>query len=249
MTAPLSVLLVDDEPPARSRLGRMLARLAGVTVVGEAQSGVEALEKIAELRPDLVFLDVQMPELDGLSVAAQLGPGGPKVIFATAYDEHALRAFDLAAVDYLVKPIARERLEVAIERARARLTPAAADARAVQAHVGQRAPRMAVKVGARYVVFETARIDAVLAQDDYAAILVDGKELLSDESLDRLAERLDPDAFVRVHRSAIVNVGRIVELEHEGDRKYLAVLGDAARTKVPIARDRLDDVKRRLGVL
>lgn len=207
-----------------------------------------ALASIAALEPDLVFLDVQMPELDGLGVASAIGEGGPLVVFATAHDEHAIRAFELAAVDYLLKPIAKGRLAAAIDRVRARRAPAAVIARAVLDRLGARPQRMGVKCGAKYAVFDVANVAAVIAQDHYATIFVDGKELLSDEPLDKLMARLDERAFMRVHRSAIVNVAFVRELEHEGDRKYFAVLSDARATRVPIARDRLDEVKARLGI-
>ena len=190
-----------------------------------------------------------MPELDGLGVAAALGDDGPAIVFTTAHEEHALRAFELAAVDYLLKPIAKDRLRAALDRVHKERAPAAELARAVLAQLGAtRTRKMAVRCGAKYVVFDVSHVAAVLAQDHYAAILVDGRELLSDESLDGIMARLDPAAFLRVHRSAIVNVERIKELEQEGERKYVAVLSDPAGTRVPISRDHLDEVKRRLGI-
>ena len=255
----LRVLVVDDEPPARERLKRLLRDQSDVECVGEAGDGVAALAAIEQLAPDLVLLDVQMPELDGLGVAAALGENGPAIIFATAHEAHALRAFELAAVDYLLKPISKERLRAALDRVqkeRTRSSAPAALARAVlerldASNASGGAPRtrkMAVRCGTKYVVFDVRRVVAVLAQDHYAAILVDGRELLSDESLDGIMTRLDPSTFVRVHRSAIVNIEMIKELEQEGERKYIAVLSDPAGTRVPIARDRLDEVKIRLGV-
>jgi DNA-binding LytR/AlgR family response regulator len=256
----LRVVLVDDEPPARERLRRLLRDHADVAVVGEAGDGASALDAIAALSPDAVFLDVQMPELDGLAVAAALGErdDGPSVVFATAYDAHAMKAFELAAVDYLLKPIAKERLAASLERVRKRrgsgAGAGAADnaaelARAVLERLGANRPlKMAVRCGAKYDVFDVRRVTAVLAQDHYAAILVDGKELLSDESLDRIMARLDPALFLRVHRSAIVNIELVHQLEQEGERKYVAIMSDTKRTRVPIARDRLDEMKARLGV-
>ncbi|HEY8073367.1 MAG TPA: LytTR family DNA-binding domain-containing protein [Labilithrix sp.] len=241
----MKALLVDDEPPARERLKRLLRDHADVVVAGEAGDGAAALAEIATLAPDVVFLDVQMPELDGLRVAEALDEG-PAVIFATAYEEHAVRAFELAAVDYLLKPITKERLATALDRVRARATPAAATlARAVLDKLDDKPRKMAVKCGARFHVFDVRRVEAVLAQDHYAAIHVDGKELLSEEPLDRIMTRLDPTLFLRVHRSGIVNVDCVKELEAEGERKYVAVLTSGVR--VPIARDRLDEVKSRLG--
>lgn len=247
--APLRVLIVDDELPARDRLRRLLGAHADVTCIGEAGDGLAALAAVDALSPDLVLLDIQMPELDGLGVAAAIGAGGPRVIFTTAFEQHALRAFELAAVDYLLKPIERVRLAEALQRARAARQPAAEVARAVLSRLETRSRRMAVRCGAKYVVFDETRIAAVVAADHYAAILVDGRELLSDESLDRLALRLDPAEFMRVHRRAIVNVGFIRELQQEGDRRYVAILSDAAATRVPISRERLDALKARIGIV
>jgi two-component system LytT family response regulator len=275
----LRVLIADDEPPARKRLERLLHDQPDVRCVGEAADGVTALEEIERLAPDLVLLDVQMPELDGLGVAAALGEDGPAIVFTTAHEAHAVRAFELAAVDFLLKPISKERLRASLDRVKKTRekkdgTPAAELARAVLERLrdAERAARsganfaggagggtppalgptptrkMAVRCGIKYVVFDVSRVVAVLAQDHYAAIHVDGRELLSDESLDGIMTRLDPAMFLRVHRSAIVNVERIKELEQEGERKYVAVLSDAASTRVPIARDRLEEVKMRLGV-
>jgi two-component system LytT family response regulator len=248
MTTTLRVLLVDDEAPARDRLRRLLKDHPFVECVGEAVHGLDALEKIAELSPDLVFLDIQMPEMDGLAVAAAIGEGGPAIVFATAFDQHAIRAFELAAVDYLLKPITKDRLKSALERARSSRASAAAVARAVLAQLKPKSRKMAVRTGARYVVFDSERIAAIVAQDHYATILVEGRELLSDDSLDALMDRLDEELFVRVHRSAIVNTSFVQELKQEGDRKYVAILSDAARTEVPISREKLDVLKARLGI-
>ena len=245
----LRCLIVDDEAPARQRLRRLLEELGGVEILGEAADGVAALERIAELSPDLVLLDVAMPELDGLGVAAALPPGRPAVVFITAFDEHAVKAFELAAADYLVKPVRPERLAAALERVRAR-TPPRADLAAVLARLDQGRParRMAVRSGARFVVFDPERVCAILARDHYSAVLVDGKELLADDPLDTLGQRFDARQFLRVHRSAIVNLAFLKELQHEGDRRYVAVLMDAAGTRVPISRERLPAVKAALGV-
>jgi DNA-binding LytR/AlgR family response regulator len=170
------------------------------------------------------------------------------VVFATAFDQHAIRAFELAAVDYLLKPIAQERLAEALLRARVMRAPAATLARAVLATLAPKTRKMAVRSGATYVVFDPARIVAIVARDHYAAVLVDGRELLSDDSLDTLFAQLDDAAFLRVHRGAILNLEHVKSLRHEGDRKYVAVLADAAATEVPISRDRLDALKARLGI-
>jgi two-component system LytT family response regulator len=246
--SPLRVLLVDDEPPARDRLRRLLSAHRDIEVVGEAADGRTALERIAELGPDLVFLDIQMPEADGLTVAAAIPRDGPAVVFATAFDEHALRAFELAAVDYLLKPIDKARLAETLERVRTKRTPAPDLAREMLRRLKPSVRKMAVRSGTKFVVFDVERVSAVVAQDHYAAILVDGKELLSDEPLDRLIERFDDEDFVRVHRSGIINLRFLDELKQDGDRKYIAVLSDAKRTEVPVSRDRADALKVRLGL-
>jgi two-component system LytT family response regulator len=244
----IRTLLVDDEPPARDRLRRLLKDHADVECVGEACNGLEALDRVDELTPDLVFLDVQMPEMNGLEVAASIPKPGPAVVFATAYDAHAIRAFDLAAVDYLLKPIAKDRLRVSLERVRGSRVAGADLAQAVLSRMGARNQRMAVRSGAKYVVFDTDRIAAILAQDHYAAILVDGRELLSEDSLDKLMHRLTGERFLRVHRGAILNVTFVQELLQEGDRKYVAILAGAAGTRVPVSREKLDELKARLGI-
>lgn len=216
--------------------------------VGEASSGLEALERIAELDPDLVFLDIQMPEMDGLEVAASIPRPGPAVVFATAYDAHAIRAFELAAVDYLLKPVDKDRLRLTLERVRSTSVSSADLAQAVLARMDTQNQRMAVRSGAKYVVFETARVAAILARDHYATILVDGRELLSEESLDKLMDRLDRRNFMRVHRGAILNLAFVQELQQEGDRKYVALLAGVAGIRVPISREKLDEVKARLGI-
>lgn len=166
-----------------------------------------------------------------------------------SFDQHALRAFELAAVDYLTKPVDRARLAEALERVRKQRVPAAGRARAVLAAMPDRPPsRMAVRAGSKFVVFDTARVAAIVAENHYAAIYVDGKELLSDDSLDKLMGRLDATKFLRVHRSAIVNLDRVAELHQEGDRKFVAVLRDLPDLRVPISRERLDDVKAHLGL-
>lgn len=245
----MRVLIADDEAPARGRLRRLLADLDGVEVVGEAANGVAALERVAADRPDLLLLDIEMPELDGLGVARALGDAGPAIVFVTAYDAYAVAAFEAAAVDYLLKPVTRARLAEAIERARrAARRPPDLDALLARLAPPRGPARLAVRCGARYVVFDPSRVSAVLAQDHYATLLHEGRELLSEESLDALQRRLDPDAFFRVHRSALVNLAFLRELRRVGDRRYVAILADPAETRVPVSRDRLPDLKRRLGL-
>ncbi len=244
----MRVLIADDEAPARARMRRLLDEIGGVEVVGEAADGLEALDLAAALQPDAALLDIEMPELDGLGVARALGPQGPAVVFVTAYDGHAVAAFEAAAVDYVLKPVVRARLAAALERVRHRRGP---DLEAVLARLApRRGPaRLAVRCGARFAVYDPDRIAAILAEDHYATLRCDdGRELLSEEPLDALQARLDPGAFLRVHRAAIVNLAFLRELQRLGDRRYEAVLSDAQETRVPVSRERLPELKRRLGL-
>jgi DNA-binding LytR/AlgR family response regulator len=243
----IKVLLVDDEAPARSRMARMLSDFKDLQVVGEATNGLEALQASQNLKPDLAFLDIEMPELNGLEVAEAWGGEGPAVVFVTAYSEHALKAFELSALDYLVKPVSPERLAETVERVRERKSPqplAHLQRFLEKLEEGRSRRRMAVKCGAKYRVFDPSQVSAVIARDHYAVLLVEGQELLADDSLDTLAQRLDNGRFLRIHRSAIINLDFLKELEHEGDRKYLAVLSDPSKTRLPVSRERLDELKK-----
>jgi two-component system, LytTR family, response regulator len=248
----LRCFIADDEAPARERLRRLLASLEGVSIVGEAGDGLQTLEQVTATSPDVLFLDIDMPELDGLGVAEALPETGPAVIFVTAYEGHALRAFELAALDYLVKPVSLERLEAAVARARARgrARPDLTLLSSQLAQAGARRPlqRLAVRCGARFIVFDPAQVHAILARDHYAALLCGEAELLSDDSLEVIGRRFDPAQFLRVHRSAIINITSLRELVHEGDRRYFAVLSDRAATRVPVSRERLASLKAALGI-
>jgi two-component system LytT family response regulator len=245
----MRALIVDDEKPARQRLLRLLEVFDDISVVGEAGNGVEALEQVQRLAPDVAFLDIEMPELNGLEAAQALGPDGPAIVFVTAYDEYAVKAFDAAAVDYLVKPVSPSRLAKAIERVKRQRGQRAPDLKALLAHLDNRPPtRFAVRVGGKFDVLDVRAVSAVLATDHYATIVCGEDEFLSEDSLDALAQRLDPHEFVRVHRSAIVNLAFLSRLERKGDRKYLAVLSDAKKTRVAVSRDRLPQLKQRLGL-
>jgi two-component system LytT family response regulator len=247
----IRVLIADDEAPARSRLARLLSGFSDIQVVGEASNGLEALQVFQDLKPDLAFLDIEMPELNGLEVARAWSGQGPAVVFVTAYSEHALKAFELSAMDYLVKPVVPERLSEAVEKVRRRKTPLSIeDMRKFfeTMEEGVSKKRMAVKCGSKYRVFDPARVSAIVAKDHYVVLLLEGQELLVDESLDTLSQRFESKRFLRIHRSAVINLDYLKELEREGDRKYLAVLSDAAKTRLPISRERLEDLKKELGL-
>jgi two-component system LytT family response regulator len=233
----LRAVIVDDEAPARALLREYLGAHPEVEVVGECANGFEAARAIPKLAPDLVFLDVQMPKLDGFEVLELIAPG-PAVVFCTAYDEFALRAFEVHAVDYLLKPFGRERLAEAIERVRARRGVAgpspvalAAAARAPEAH----AERIVVRDGAEVHVIAVGDVDRLEAQDDYVAIHAAGKTWLKQQPLGELADTLDPARFVRIHRSWVVALDRIARIEPYGKDSRVAVLKDGRQ--VPVSRD------------
>jgi two-component system, LytTR family, response regulator len=204
------------------------------------------------MKPDVAFLDIEMPELDGLGVAEAIRGRGTAVVFVTAYNEHALRAFDVSAIDYLVKPIVDSRLDAAIEKLRKHQSPnldSPKFAKLLEHMQGSAATRqLAVRCGSKFIVIDPSKISAIIARDHYAAIIVEGKEFLADDSLDAIAARFSGKRFSRVHRSAIINMEYLKELEREGDRKYVAILNDASKTRVPVSRERLDELKQRLGI-
>lgn len=248
----LKVVLVDDERPAIERLKKLLVSHPELKVVGEASDGVTALTLIDQRQPDVVFLDIEMPELSGLEVARTLSRtiNPPAIVFATAYDEFALAAFDAAAIDYIVKPINPQRLAITVEKLLRHRAPRSAQLNAAIEKIApaEEATRFAVKIGSKYEVINPLNISAVLAKDHYSALIVGGRELLCDDSLDTFTSRLDPQIFIRVHRSAILNSRFLKGLRREGDRKFVALLADHALTEVAISRERLPQVRKFLGL-
>jgi two-component system, LytTR family, response regulator len=214
----LRTLIVDDEAPARRRLRRLLMAEGGITIVGECGDGASALAAIASFAPDLVLLDVQMPEQDGFAVVQALPAGAmPAILFVTAFDRYALRAFDVHAVDYLLKPFTTERFRTALARARERIAARAGqqEIASLAAALHSRPPaiaRVAVSVGRRTLFVDVRGIDWLDAADNYVRLHAGGKEYLARETLASLEAQLDPDRFARIHRSAIVQIDRIVEL-------------------------------------
>ena len=236
--AALRVLAVDDEPAARARLRRLLDGLE-VECVGEAANAVEALERIAELRPDVVLLDIAMPEVSGLDVARHLRGGRPLVIFQTAHDEHAVAAFEHEAIDYLLKPIARDRLEAALARAAKRLLlgGGAPDAAAIE-RLQRAAPRstvpprrLLVRSGAGHRLLPIREIARFAADEGLARAVTAAATFLTDYTLAELEARLDP-AFVRVSRSDLVNVDWIERIGSEGDGSATITLRDGCAVHV-----------------
>lgn len=232
---PLRVLIVDDEEPARAFLRRRLAEVGGVEIISECPNGFAAVKAAAEHKPDLVFLDIQMPRLDGFEVCELLGPGVP-VIFVTAHDEHALRAFEVAAVDYLLKPFSAERLRKALERARTRIGRPAPEILSIAARAkpGGYLERLVVKDGPDIVLVPCEKIDFIEAQQDFVALHTQGKVLLKNQTIASLEAALDPRHFVRIHRGSIVALSRIAQIHPYSKDDKMAVLKDG--TRLPVSR-------------
>lgn len=241
----MRVLVVDDEPIARRRLIRMLSRIEGVTVAGEAEDGEDALRKVEELAPDLALLDVRMPGLSGLAVART--PEFPLVIFTTAHREYAADAFETAAVDYLLKPVEQSRLEQAIERARTRKDRmSAADLRELLERLNpERVRRLVARRGDTSWFVDPRQIATLRASDKYVTFRHEGKEHILDESLADLETQLARLGFCRVHRAELVNLQR-VRAAHHTIRGLVLELDDGER--VPVSRRRAAEVLDRLGV-
>jgi two-component system LytT family response regulator len=233
----LRTLIVDDEPLARDGIRMHLAREADVEIVGEASDGVQAVEAIQALRPDLVFLDVQMPEVDGLEVVERIGAARmPAVIFATAYHQHAVRAFELHAVDYLLKPFSKARFDDALARARTLHAPASA-VPALDALVARRtAPleRILIRDREQVHVIAIDQVECIEAQGDYLAIHAAGKCHLKPQRISEIEEQLDATRFLRVHRSFIISLAHLQAIERPGPDRHAARLRSGKR--VPISR-------------
>ena len=233
----IRAVVVDDEPLSRALILEYLAGHPDVEVVAECANGFEAVRAVTELQPDLIFLDVQMPKLDGFEVLELIG-SDVGVIFVTAYDTYALRAFEVHAVDYLLKPFRAARFAEALDEARGRLaraerTPVSrvlASARPPGAHI----ERILIRSGTKVDVIPVGRIDYVQARDDYVGFMVGGRELLKQQPLADLEGQLDPGRFVRIHRSCILNLDRLARLELATRQSYVAILKDG--TELPVSR-------------
>jgi len=233
----LRVAIVDDEDLARSVVREYLANMPDVDIVAECANGFEAVKTVADLKPDLLLLDVQMPKLNGFEVLELVGRD-VAVIFVTAYDQYALRAFDVHAVDYLLKPFSAERLAAALARARERvgrgerppIQELTADARPTQGP----AERILVRDGPRVHVIPVEKIDYVQAQDDYVSFRCEGKDHLKEQTLAQVEASLDPKKFVRIHRSFLLNVDRLARVELDARDNRVAILVDGRR--LPVSR-------------
>jgi two-component system, LytTR family, response regulator len=251
-TRRIRALIVDDEPLARRRIRRMLARDAEVEIAGDCANGREAVGKIRELRPDLIFLDVQMPELDGFAVLEAVGAEAmPLVIFVTAFDQYALQAFEVYALDYLLKPFDRRRFDKALTRAKTRLLSVRTsdvgqqalalleDLRAQSSYI----ERLVVKAGGRAFFLKTEEIDWIEAEGKYVRLHVGKESHLLREAIGSIESQLDPKRFPRIHRSTIVNIDRVRELQPWFHNEYRVILRDG--TELMLSRS----CRKRLGEL
>jgi two-component system LytT family response regulator len=246
-TAQIGAVIVDDEELARGLVREMLKAHADVRVLAECRNGFEAVKAVSDLKPDLLFLDIQMPKLDGFEVLELVGRD-IAVIFTTAYDTYAMRAFDAHAVDYLLKPFSAERFEKALERAKQRLgekTPDPAELAAAARAPEQYLQRIVVKDGPAVHVIPVGKLDFVEAQDDYVALKSDKKTYLKQQTISSLETMLDPAVFIRIHRSHIVNLERVAKIEAYTKDSKIAVLRDG--TQLPVSRAGYSRLKALLG--
>jgi two-component system LytT family response regulator len=234
----IRALVIDDEPLARSNVLLLLRKSPEIEILGECGSALEGLEAIPKLHPDLVFIDVRMPEYDGFDVLEMLGRDAPPaVIFVTAYDQYALKAFDTGALDYLLKPFSNARFARALDRAKERI--------ALRGSSPGKMDRLTIKSAGRVLFLAAGEIDWIEAADYYASLHVGPKTYLVRRSMNELESDLDPSRFCRIHRSAIVNLERVRELRFDSDGEYELVLADA--TKLRLSRRYRKEVQARLG--
>jgi two-component system LytT family response regulator len=253
--ADIRVLIVDDEPPARERIRALLKDEPDIAIAGECESGLSAVESIRNLDPDLVFLDVQMPGLDGFGVLDALGDMPPALVFVTAYDAYAVRAFEVHALDYLLKPFDRDRFRATLDRARAALAErgSAEEAGGIAAPITEpdaaRSPlrRLLAKREGRLVVLKAAEIDWIESSANYASLHVGKETYLVRETMQSLEGRLDPGQFLRIHRSTIVNLDRIQEIEPYFHGDYIVRLADGQR--LTLSRTYKDRLQKHFGRL
>ena len=234
---PLRVVVVDDEPLARAVVREYVGAHPGVEIVAECANGFEAVKAVTELSPDLMFLDVQMPKLSGFEVLELIGRSVP-VVFTTAFDEYALNAFEVHAIDYLLKPFSAERFAEALTRARERL--AAREAFPVETLVSEQqakhgpVERVLIRDGSKVHVLPVDKIDYVEAQDDYVSFQSEGKSYLKDQTMAAVEGLLDSSRFVRIHRSYLLNIERIARVELYAKDSRIAILRDGS--KLPVSR-------------
>lgn len=240
-------LIVDDEELARKLLREMLSSHEEIEIAAECGNGMEAVKAAAEHKPDLLFLDVQMPKLTGFDVLELIDREGVAVIFVTAYDQYAMKAFDVHAVDYLLKPFSRERFEAALERAKSEKPKKELDALRLSAAArpaGQYAERLVVKDGTKVSLIPVTKLDYAEALDDYVSLASEGKKHLKQQTISGLELALDPALFVRIHRSYLVNLERVARIEPYGKDSKVAILTNGV--KLPVSRTGFTRLKKLL---
>jgi two-component system, LytTR family, response regulator len=240
----IRALIVDDEGPARDRLRRLLAEVGDVEVVGEAANGEDAMQAIADLAPGVVLLDIQMPGCSGLEVAASLADPAPHVVFCTAFDQYAIDAFELNAVDYLLKPVTRARLAKALERVRRGAADSTAVDRAVRA-AAVPATRFLARKGAAYHVVPAADVICFVSENGLTKLQAANQHFWMPPTLNQLEARVDPERFFRVSRAAIVNLDAVREVAPAVGGQGEVVLRDG--TRLEVSRRRFKDLTERLG--
>lgn len=241
----MRVLIVDDEDLARALVREFLSTHADIEIVAECANGFDAVKAITELEPDLVFLDIQMPKLNGFEVV-ELAGRKTHYIFVTAYDQYALKAFEVHAVDYLLKPFSQRRFDEALAHARSSLRNALGVAAVVSEAERRATPlgRVLIRDGVKVHIIAADKIDFIEAQDDYVQINAEGKGYLKNQRLAELETLLDPALFVRVHRSYILNIGCINRIE-QGKDSHSAILNDG--TRIPVSRSGYQKVRTLIG--
>ncbi len=256
----LKVFLVDDEPLALKRLSRLLNETGKVEIIGQTNEPLEALKIVPKLKADAMFLDIQMPELTGFELLQKLETY-PPIIFTTAFDEFALKAFEVYSIDYLLKPIETERLEMALEKLKKLVSKSPTDstaniekllesfAQTQNIKTNDSIERIASRIGGKVQILDVSKITHFFAQDKLTfAKTIDGKEFPVDLSLNKLEEKLEKRTFLRVHRSSIVNLNFIEEVHGWFSGKVLIRLKDIAKTEIVVARNRVKVVKEILGM-
>jgi two-component system, LytTR family, response regulator len=233
----IKVLIIDDEPPARDIIRHYLSGDLDIDLAGECENGFEAIKMINELKPDLIFLDVQMPKLTGFELLEIL-PDPPQIVFTTAYDEFAIKAFEMNAVDYLLKPFAKARLYQAIERARQRIeskTPVVQqgieELRAKLDDSTEEIDRVVARLGSKIIVMPIEKIWYIEAQDDYVMVYSEQGNYLKEKTMKYFETHLAPKGFIRIHRSHLVNVTQILSVELYGKDTHLVMLKCGAKLK------------------
>ncbi len=247
MTTRIRTLIIEDEEPARNLLKSFLTQLPEIDLLGECSDGFQGLKSIQEVQPDLIFLDIQMPKLTGFEML-ELLDNLPEVVFTTAYDEFAIKAFELNAVDYLMKPFARQRLRQAVDKVVERFRMKQSNQAGVEKFIhqmsetGKPLERIVVKSGSKIHVLRLEDIQQIEAQDDYVMIHTPAGRFMKKETMQRLETHLPQERFIRVHRSFIVNINQVQRIEQYGKESYLLILKNGS--EVSVSKSRIKDLRR-----